>query len=223
VLLVDECPQAGVEVVVLNRELGQRPEDELLLPVQGMVAEDARANILERRRRGKRHAAQAGAVSVLSAAPDGDRSVSTYEGGGQARFEIHVEAARVVRQIVAWVGQARLTLGEVCRRLRRAGVQTRTGTPVWDRGTGWGMRKNPADGGMAGFGKTRVGPLRPRLRAQRGRQLQPRRAYPHNEVPTEAWIRGPVPALIEPALFEAVQEQLRDHQRSTRPRQRGAR
>jgi site-specific DNA recombinase len=71
VLLVDECPQAGVEVVVLNRELGQRPEDELLLPVQGMVAEDARANILERRRRGKRHAAQAGAVSVLSAAPSG--------------------------------------------------------------------------------------------------------------------------------------------------------
>lgn len=85
------------------------------------------------------------------------------------------------------------------------------------------MLKNPASGGMAGFGKTRVGPLRPRLRAQRGRQLQPRRAYTHSEVPTEAWLRVPVPALLESALFEAVQEQLRDHQRDIRQRQRGAR
>jgi site-specific DNA recombinase len=223
VLLVDEVQRAGVEVVFLNRDLGQTPEDELLLQVQGMVAAYERAKILERRRRGKRHAAQAGSVSVLSAAPYGYRYVSTYEGGGQARCEIHVEEARVVRQIFDWVGQARLTLGEGGRRLRRAGVQTRTGKPVWDRGTVWGMLKNPASGGMAGLGKTRVGPLRPRLRAQRGRPLQPRRAYPPYEVPTEAWIRGPVPALMEPALFEAVQEQLRDHQRYTRPRQRGAR
>ena len=223
VLLVDEFQRAGVEVVFLNRELGQTPEDELLLQVQGMVAEYERAKILERSRRGKRHAAQAGSVSVLSAAPYGYRYVSTYEGGGQARFEIHVEEARVVRQIVDWVGQARLTLGEGCRRLRRAGVQTRTGKPVWDRGPVWGMLKNPAYGGMAGFGTTRVGPLRPRRRAQRGRQLQPRRAYTHYAVPTEAWIRVPVPALMEPALFEAVQEQLRDKQRYTRQRQRGAR
>jgi site-specific DNA recombinase len=87
-----------------------------------------------------------------------------------------VEAARVVRQIFDGVGQARLTRGEVGRRRRRAGVQTRTGKPGWDRGTGWGRRKNPAYGGMAGFGKTRVGPLRPRLHAQRGRPRQPRRA-----------------------------------------------
>jgi site-specific DNA recombinase len=71
VLLVDELQRAGVEVVFLNRELGQTPEDELLLQVQGLVAEYERAKILERRRRGKRHAAQAGSVSVLSAAPYG--------------------------------------------------------------------------------------------------------------------------------------------------------
>jgi site-specific DNA recombinase len=71
VLLVDELPRAGVEVVCLNRELGRTPEAELLRPVQGMVAADERAKLLERRRRGKRHAAHAGAVSVRSAAPDG--------------------------------------------------------------------------------------------------------------------------------------------------------
>jgi len=223
VLLIDEWQRAGVEVVFLNRALGQTPEDELLLQVQGMVAEYERAKILERSRRGKRHAAYAGAVSVLSAAPYGYRYVSTHAGGGQARFEIHVEEAQVVRQIFDWIGRERLTLGEVCRRLHRAGTGTRRGRPVWDRGTVWGILKNPAYEGMAAFGKTRVGPLRPRLRAQRGRQRQPRRAYARYAVPAEEWIGVPVPALIEPALFETVQAQLRDNQRYARQRQRGAR
>jgi site-specific DNA recombinase len=36
-LLLDEFQAAGVEVVFLNHALGQMPEDELLLQVQGMV------------------------------------------------------------------------------------------------------------------------------------------------------------------------------------------
>ena len=39
VLLVDEFRRAGVEVIFLNRALGQSPEDDLLLQVQGMLAE----------------------------------------------------------------------------------------------------------------------------------------------------------------------------------------
>lgn len=56
VVLVDEFSKAGVDVIFLNHPLGQSPEDELLLQVQGMVAEYERAKILERSRRGKRHA-----------------------------------------------------------------------------------------------------------------------------------------------------------------------
>jgi len=44
-LLLDEFQRAGVEVVFLNRALGQSPEDDLLLQVQGMVAEYERAKI----------------------------------------------------------------------------------------------------------------------------------------------------------------------------------
>ncbi len=69
VLLLEEFLRAGVEVVFLNREVGQTPEDQLLLQVQGMIAEYERAKILERSRRGKRHAAQVGNISVLSCAP----------------------------------------------------------------------------------------------------------------------------------------------------------
>ena len=52
VLLLDELQRCGVDVVFLNHELGRTPEDDLLLQVQGMVAEYERAKILERSRRG---------------------------------------------------------------------------------------------------------------------------------------------------------------------------
>jgi site-specific DNA recombinase len=221
VLLVDEFQRGGVEVIFLNRELGQTPEDDLLL--QGMVAEYERAKILERSRRGKRYAAHSGAVSVLSTAPYGYRYVNKQDGGGQARLEIIGEQARVVRQIFEWVGKERATIGEVCRRLQQAKETTRTGKEVWDRSTVWGILKNPAYIGSAAFGKTRTGPLRPRLRAQRGRNLQPRRAYSSSAVPTAEWISIPVPALVAQELFETVQQQLRDNRRRARQRQRGAR
>ncbi len=223
VLLLEEFQRAGVEVIFLNRAAGETPEDVLLLQVQGMVAEYERAKILERSRRGKRHAAHAGVVSVLSAAPYGYRYIGKAEGGGVAHYEIVLEEARVVRQVFAWVGQERVTIGEVCRRLTRAGAQTRTGKTVWDRTTVWGMLKNPAYMGAAAFGKTRVGALAPRLRAQRGRSLQPRRAVSSTDVPREEWISVAVPPLVDAALFAVVQEQLQENQRHARQRQRGAR
>ena len=65
VLLVEEFRRAGTEIVFLNRPIGVSPEDDLLLQLQGMIAEYERAKILERSRRGRRHAAQMGAVSAL--------------------------------------------------------------------------------------------------------------------------------------------------------------
>jgi site-specific DNA recombinase len=222
VVLVDEFRRAGVEVIFLNRALGHSPEDDLLLQVQGMIAEYERAKIIERHRRGKRHAAQSGAVNVLSGAPYGYRYVPKYEGGGQARYEIIPDEARVVRQVFAWVGHDRLTIGEVCRRLTQAGEVTRTSKTVWDRSVVWGILRHPAYTGAAAFGKTRQGPLRPRLRAQRNRPGQPRRAVSTNDVPPEEWITIPVPALVEPEVFAAVQDQLQENKRHARQSRRGA-
>jgi len=146
--------------------------------------------------------------------------VPKYEGGGQARYEILPDEARVVQQVFAWVGQARLTIGAVCRRLTRAGEVPRTGKTVWDRSVVWGILKNPAYKGAAAFGKTRLGPLRPRWRAQRHRPVQPRRAVSVSDVPPEDWITIPVPALGQPEVFAAVQEQLQENKRHARQQSR---
>lgn len=222
VLLLEEFLRAGVEVVFLNREVGQTPEDQLLLQVQGMIAEYERAKILERSRRGKRHGAQVGKVSVLGGAPYGYRYVTKQEGAGEASFEIVWEEARVVRQVFEWVGRDRCTIGEIRRRLEAAQERTRTGKTVWDRATIGGMLKNPAYKGEAAFGKTAIEPLRPRLRAQRGRPLQPKHAYSHHDLPPEQWMSIPVPALVDAALFDAVQEQLQENRQRARVPQRGA-
>jgi site-specific DNA recombinase len=208
VLLWEELTQRGVEVLFLNRPLGQTPEDQLLLQVQGVIAEYERAKFLERSRRGKRHAAQAGRVAILCHAPYGYRYVSKQEGGGEARFDLVFDEAQVVQQVFAWVGEERCTINEVCRRLHRAGVRTRTGKAHWDHKTIWDMLKNPAYKGEAAFGKTRWTPVGPRLRAPRGRPSHSRRGYAGREAPKDEWITIPVPVVVDPALFDAVQEQL---------------
>src|SRR3954462_6989687 len=154
VLLLEELTRCGVEVVFLRNPVGRSPEADLLLQVQGMIAEYERAKIMERRRRGKQHAARRGSVNVLSGAPYGYRYISKHEGGGQARYQVLAEEARVVRRIFEWFGQERISLGEVCRRLQRDGVPTRTGRSAWNRSVLWAMLKNPAYQGTAGFGKT---------------------------------------------------------------------
>ena len=109
-----------------------------------MMAAYARAKLIERHRRGTRHAARIGAVNVRRGAPSGARSVTKDAGGGQARSEIIPDEARVVRPVFAWVRQDRLTMGEVWRRLPPAGALTRTGRTVWARRVVWGLLKQPA-------------------------------------------------------------------------------
>src|SRR5215471_15958812 len=94
VLLLDELDRCGVEVVFLNHPRGKTAEEELLMQVQGMVAEYERAKILERSRRGKLHAARQGSVNVLSGAPYGYRYVTKHDGGGHARYDLIPDEAR---------------------------------------------------------------------------------------------------------------------------------
>src|SRR4051812_13149288 len=188
-----------------------------------MVAEYERAKILERSRRGKRHAARQGAVSVLSGAPYGYRYVGKRDGGGVARSEILEDEARIVRRIFAWIGRERVSIGETCRRLQQEGIRPRSGKPAWDRSTVGGILRNPAYAGTAAFGKTRIGPMPARLRPVRGGSEQPRRAHGVYDVAPGEWISVPVPPLVEEELFEAAREQLAENRRRNRQHAHGQR
>jgi len=222
-VLVEEFARAGAEVVFLNRPIGRTPEDTLLLQLQGMFAEYERTRIAERSRRGKRYLAQAGSVSVLSRAPYGYRYVGREAGGGTARFEVAETEAEVVRRIFRWVGEGRVSLSAVCRRLCEAGVPSPTGKARWGRSTVWTLLTNPAYVGRALFGKTASAPWRPPLRPARGRAPVPKR--PSRRVPAapEHRVAIPTPPLVDAALFEGVREQLDENRHRRRQRMVGAR
>jgi len=75
--------------------------------------------------------------------------MNKHEGGGNARYDLMEEEAPVGRPIFLWIGQERLRIGEVCRRLPRAEERTRTGRTQWARSVVWGILKNPAYKGAA--------------------------------------------------------------------------
>ena len=223
VLILEELARCGVEVVFLCNPHSDDPAKNLLVQVQGMIAEYERAKIMERSRRGKQHAARRGSVSVLSAAPYGYRYIRKRDGDGEARFQVVVEEARVARKIFEWVGRDHCSIRQVTRRLMAEGVPTRTGLPRWDCATINAILRNPASKGAASYGKTRVGPYKPeRLRPLRGRPEFPR--YPMTRVgtPPEDWISIAVPALVDEGLFEAARDQLEENRRRSRAHARGA-
>ena len=222
-LLVDELQRCGVELSFINRELGKTPEDHLLLQVQGMVAEYERAKIIERCRRGKLHAARHGSVNVLGGAPYGYRYVGLVQGMGHAQYNLYLPEVSVVQQIFQWVGLEQASIGQVCKRLKTQGIPSPRGKDYWDRSTVWGILKNPAYKGAAAFGKTQMGPMRPRLRGGRNRHEQPRNGQSCYDLPAQQWISIPVPPIVDESLFDAVALQLEENQRRSRTGQRGAR
>ena len=99
ILLAEEFNRQGVELVFLKGPSGATPEDQLVVQLQGMIAEYERAQIIERSRRGKRHRAQQGTINVLSGAPYGYRYVKKSD-SATAYYEVIEAEADVVRLVL---------------------------------------------------------------------------------------------------------------------------
>src|ERR1700694_361365 len=155
ILLIEELARNGVETLFIKAPQGSSAEDQLLVQFQGMIAEYERAQILERSRRGKRHRARAGEVSVLSGAPYGYRYIRKSE-DAPASYAVLDSEARVVRQLYDHYTVTSWSIGAITRWLNGEGVPTRKAGTRWERSTVWAMLRNPAYIGNACFGQTRI-------------------------------------------------------------------
>jgi len=97
ILLIEEFARHGVETLFVKSPQGDSAEDQLLVQFQGMIAEYERAQILERSRRGKRHRAHSGEISVMSGAPYGYRYIRKTD-EAPAAYIVNEAEARVVRR-----------------------------------------------------------------------------------------------------------------------------
>src|SRR5947209_10874474 len=127
ILLIEELARHGVETVFIKAPQAATAEDQLLVQFQGMIAEYERAQILERSRRGKRHRARQGEVSVLSGAPYGYHYVRKSEQSA-AYYEINEVEAPVVRWAYERHTGNSLSIGAITRLLNEQRIPTRKQT-----------------------------------------------------------------------------------------------
>jgi len=217
ILLMEEFARQGVETLFVKAPQGDSAEDQLLVQFQGMIAEYERAQILERSRRGKRHRAQTGEVSVMCGAPYGYRYMrKTVE--TPAAYIVEENEARVVQRVYEMYTAEGLSIAEITRRLNAEGIQTRKKSPRWERSVVWAMLRNPAYCGTACFGKTRVSSRTRVLRPQRRRGVTTPNMTAGHERPREEWIEIPVPALVSEEAFARTQELLQENRIRSRRR-----
>jgi len=210
ILLIEEFARQGVETRFLKAPQSATAEDQLLVQFQGMIAEYERAQILERSRRGKRHRARAGEISVLSGAPYGYRYIRKSD-EAPASYAVNEAEAHVVRHVYELYTVANLSIGAITRALNNEGVATRKPGARWERSMVWAMLRNPAYRGRACFGKTRVSTRQRVTRTLRLRGGMTSRNSANHERPREEWIEIPVPALIAEQTFARAQELLHEN------------
>ncbi|WP_346158707.1 recombinase family protein [Streptomyces roseiscleroticus] len=207
VLLIEEFTRSGTEMVFVRNPVATTPEQALMVQVQGMIAEYERAQTAERTRRGKRHRAEAGEVSVLGRAPYGYRYLSRAEYGEAAYSVVETEAAVVMRIFSRYAGGG-IAMRGLAAELTAEGIPSPQGLPEWDAGTLGRMLRNPAYMGRAAFGKRQsAGPARLNRTSRRAGRSIPAQAGTRAR-PWEEWIGIPVPALVTEEVFARVQRRL---------------
>ena len=217
ILLIEEFARYGVETRFVKSPQGDSAEDQLLVQFQGMIAEYERAQILERSRRGKRHRAHSGEISVMSNAPFGYRYIRKTD-EAPAAYIVDEAEARVVRRVYEMYTVDGLSIGEITRRLNAEGIPTRKLSARWEGSTVWGVLRNSAYRGIACFGKTRISARTRVMRPQRRRGVTTPSTTAGHERPREEWIEIPVPPLITEESFARAQELLRENKIRSRRR-----
>ena len=210
VLLMEEFARHGVEILFIHSPAASTPEEQLLVQLQGMIAEYERAQIAERTRRGKRHRAQSGLVNVLCGAPYGYRYIKKSE-TSTAFYEVIEEQASVVRQVYGLYTEEGQSIGAIVRWLNAQGIPTRKGNSLWERTTVWAMLRNPAYQGMACFGKTEKAERQKVTRLLRQRGGFSSRSSANKERPRKEWIAIPVPAIVRAETFALAEERLQQN------------
>jgi site-specific DNA recombinase len=202
VLLLEEFRRAGCEVVFLHHPISDNPNDQLLLQIQGAIAEYERAVLADRFRRGKLQKAREGHV-VQARPPYGYRYVPRRD-GVPARLLIDDTEADLVRQIYAWLVEERLTLRQILKRLNFGPWFPRCGHRPWSPSTVHHIVSDPVYTGTAYANRYEYrAPQKPRNGGQRKAEKICRRLKPR-----EQWVAIAVPDIVSQEIWDLAQDQL---------------
>ena len=202
VLLLEEFRRAGCDVEFVHRPISDDPHDQLLLQIQGAVAEYERAVLGERFRRGKLQKARAGHW-IAGQAPYGYRYVPARD-AVPAHLEIDEAEAEVVRTLYRWLIDERTTVRQILKRLADGPWRPRCGKRLWSPCVVHRILSDPVYTGTAYANRHLfVVPRKPRSTGPRAGTPTCRKARPREE-----WIAIQVPAIIEESTYQDAKSQL---------------
>jgi site-specific DNA recombinase len=200
VLLLEEFHRAGCDVVFLHHPISDDPNDQLLLQIQGAIAEYERAVLAERFRRGKLQKARDGHF-LGGRAPYGYRYVPRRE-GVPGHLVIDETEADLVRMLYSWLIDERMTIRQILKRLNFGPWFPRSGHRPWSPSTVHHILADPVSAGTAYANRYEHVPAKKprRQRSDANTCRQPK--------PKEQWIAIPVPPLVDQETWERAQAQL---------------
>jgi site-specific DNA recombinase len=202
VLLLEELRKAGCEVVFVHRPVSDDPHDQLLLQIQGAVAEYERAVLGERFRRGKLQKARAGQWTA-GKAPYGYRYIPKSD-GVPGHLVVDEAEAEVVRMLYRWLIGEQMTVRQILKRLADGPWRPRSGRRLWSNCTIHRILSDPVYTGTGYHNRYAFEvPRRPRTHGPRSGERTCRRPRPREE-----WIAVPVPAIIDELTHQQAAAQL---------------
>jgi site-specific DNA recombinase len=203
VLLLEEFKRAGCEVVFLHHPISEDPNDQLLLQIQGAIAEYERALLGERFRRGKLQKAREGHF-IGTKAPYGYRYVPKRD-GVPGHLVIDETEAELVRMLHGWLVEERMTVRQITKRLNEGPWFPRSGRHPWSPSVVHSILSNPIHAGTTYANRYRyVPPEKPK----KGRGPRSGENTCRKQRPEEEWIPIPVPAIVDEETHRRAQEQL---------------
>ncbi len=204
VLLLEEFRRAGAEVLFLQHPISDDPNDQLLLQIQGAIAEYERAVLAERFRRGKLQRARNGHY-LAGRAAYGYRYVPRHD-AVPGHLVVDEPEAELVRMLYGWLVDEQMTIRQILKRLNAGPWLPRSGRHAWSPSTVHHILADPIYAGTAYANRyAYVPPAKPRStrRGARTGEATCRRLKPR-----EQWIAISVPALVDQETWDRAQAQL---------------
>lgn len=204
IILIEEFKKRDITVIFTNQQFDDTPEGNFMLQIQGAVAELERAKIIDRTRRGAKHALKNGQVNGGNA-PYGYRHVNKTK-TTKAHWEVDPHEAEIVRKVYQWYTAEGMKIPAIIKRLEAEGLYSRSSYRKWWASSIYAILKNETYTGMAYMNKTRwVEPAKnPKIDKYRKRKKSTNVSRPKDE-----WIGIPVPQIIDRKTWETAQTLLK--------------
>lgn len=197
-IIMEDLARNGVELIFVNRPIGDSIEDKLLFNVQNIIAEYEKAKILDRLRRGKLFKIKQGYI-LGNTPPYGYRYVKD-EKSRRGWYEINESETQTVRLIFQYYTSEECSgLGSLRKELCRLNIKNRSGSSKWSQSMVARIVSNETYIGTTYWGKFKS------IEGESGRGYRRLLNTRRIRRPKEEWLPISVPAIIEEPLFRKAE------------------